>query len=310
MTVHKCPRCGYTTTNKTDIRRHYQRKVLCPPTEQDTNIDDEKNKYLKKKDTKFECTKCFKGFETKQGWQRHEQKCTVITPPLIPINTIPTYIDPIGPSTAISKEMVDFKDYIITEIKKELGEMIKNVPPPTIVNNVVEKVEKMEIQQNNIQQNNIIINDFGCEDIKHIYDDIAFMKSCFMNYEKGLTQFILKKWFDKEHPENHNIRMADIKNAAIEYYQMKRWNKAQLNNRVMDKILGYVGFEYQRFLELSPVFDKSFLDSFMDRIGYPLEWDLSHDDYDYDERPLNEYECNQIKDRLYEMVKKDVFIPE
>jgi len=295
MPNHKCPRCGYNTTNKSDLRKHYLRKTLCSPTLQDINLDEEKEKYLKDKEKHFECSKCHKKFETKQGWQKHEEKCTNILPPL-KNNSAPST------SNGITKEMIQLKDYIISELKKEFGDLLKH---STIVNKIenIENIEKIEIKQ----QNNIIISNFGAEDIKYIYDDINFMKSCFMNYEKGLIQFILKKWFDKDHPENHNIRMIDIKNAVIEYYELNRWNKSKLDTRLMEKLLHYVGFEYQRFLEISPVFDKSFLDNFMKRIGYPLEWDLSHDEYDYDEKPLTENECNQIKDKLHSMVKKDIF---
>lgn len=40
--LYKCPRCGYTTFQKTDIKRHlYKRKYLCPGQETDIELTDE-----------------------------------------------------------------------------------------------------------------------------------------------------------------------------------------------------------------------------------------------------------------------------
>ena len=36
--LHDCPRCGYTSNQKGDIRKHFKRKKLCPATCSDITI--------------------------------------------------------------------------------------------------------------------------------------------------------------------------------------------------------------------------------------------------------------------------------
>jgi hypothetical protein len=104
------------------------------------------------------------------------------------------------------------------------------------------------------------------------------MKECFTNYEHGLVRFILKKWFDEHHPENHCIKQfADM----VQYYQSKQWLAMPINERFIDMIMDYTGCDYQNFLEKNPVMEKEFLDTFMERIGDSLQWDLDHENYEY-----------------------------
>ena len=45
----------------------------------------------------------------------------------------------------------------------------------------------------------------------------------------------------------------------------------------------------------------------MKRIGLPLEWDLSHDDYDFDDnRVLTLEQCEVVRGRLHKMAKASI----
>jgi hypothetical protein len=46
MVNYNCPRCGYTTTRKTNIKTHLNRKTKCPPDINDIDISQMKDKIL------------------------------------------------------------------------------------------------------------------------------------------------------------------------------------------------------------------------------------------------------------------------
>ena len=53
------------------------------------------------------------------------------------------------------------------------------------------------------------------------------------------------------------------------------------------------------------VFDPKFIDKVMKNIGYALEWDLSHDDYEYkDNRMISKDELEFIKNEIYKEIRE------
>ena len=63
----------------------------------------------------------------------------------------------------------------------------------------------------NIINNNItiVLNDFGNEDISYIKDDKLFLDKCMKQLSSGISTLIEKIYFDKENPQNHNIKMKN-----------------------------------------------------------------------------------------------------
>ena len=93
----------------------------------------------------------------------------------------------------------------ITQLEKELDKLKKEIAElKEMFNNM-----KTNVHIEN-QQNNIVINEFGAENVNHLFEDVEFMKECFTNYKHGLVRFILKKWFD----ERTAIFSYDIINRA------------------------------------------------------------------------------------------------
>ena len=73
MTLHICPRCGYQTEKKSNIRNHYKKKKICEAIVCDVSIE-ECLKGLTKKNS-FECKYCDKKFKYKSYLQRHIVYC-------------------------------------------------------------------------------------------------------------------------------------------------------------------------------------------------------------------------------------------
>lgn len=95
----------------------------------------------------------------------------------------------------------------ILELERQVEELKKT---KSIINNNTTNI------QNNIQIN---IKDFGNENISYLQKD--FLTYCFAN--KDLYRLIENIHCDKEHPENHNIRVKSQKRKQIETRENEKW---------------------------------------------------------------------------------------
>lgn len=74
MTLHTCPRCGYSTNQKQSMRTHYQRKIPCNPVLQSIGLDELLDKLENPDNAKYTCTKCSKKYTSRQGLVTHQKK--------------------------------------------------------------------------------------------------------------------------------------------------------------------------------------------------------------------------------------------
>lgn len=256
---HVCPRCGYTTSKIAYFRDHLNRKYICSPKIANVSLENLKKEYLRDVNNKYICDSCQKGFSSRTGFYRHKKSC---------------YLD------LSSKSNTE----LLTESIKIQSNILHTL------NQILKALSKQDTQHHIIQ-----IKDFGQEDIIYLLNNDQLMKAIFQNNEAGLLKFIDLVWFDKQHPENMNI---SIKQNSIEYYQNNEWNKIDMND-IIHKLTDFIGCYFQQFLEKKPIFDKPFLDSYMKNIGAPLEWDLSHDDYDYNLQSID----NNAKNKIVHAIK-------
>ncbi len=73
MVEYNCPRCGYSTKQKSNIRAHYNRKKICKPIVDDIGLDECK-KILDRIEDNI-CGHCNKKFSKKSNLRRHQNKC-------------------------------------------------------------------------------------------------------------------------------------------------------------------------------------------------------------------------------------------
>lgn len=321
-TSFKCPRCGKVFRRVNDYKRHINRVFLCNPTLSMNNLEEARAKYNIKKKINFVCEKCQKGFTTKHGMKRHVEICD---------STLPSFdvVKSVVSIESINSELLTKVDFLIARINdmssilnslhlKSLGvvpasQQIKPIEihatpvsaGPTISPKSLQSVISSPTTPQTSPQPvpsppPIKIKDFGQEEVLHILDDTVFMKSCFMSFEEGIVAFVKKSWFDPQHAINMNVRIIDIN--EIEYYQYNKWNRARWRP-FMRTLLNFTGGFFQLFLERFPVFDKRFLDSYMTKIGEPLEWDLSHEGYDYDDS-MSESVVEDVRESIYKYVKE------
>jgi hypothetical protein len=178
---HVCKRCGYETSNKSNLLKHLRRVNPCEAMDEDIERSECIRQLLAKeyKEETYDCATCEKKFNTYQSRWRHSKVCKK--------------------NEETKNEIQLLKD----EIKDLRVKMTVQITNNTQIN----------------IQNNINVRDFGQENITHL--PVDFISWCFAN--KDLVKLIENIHCDKDHPENHNIRIKSQKRKQIETREHDRW---------------------------------------------------------------------------------------
>ena len=270
--MYECKRCGYDTSQRHALIKHYNRKVICRPLKNDIPIEDLFAE-LKTVSESCKCTECDKVFTTKSNLYRHTRIC----------NTRKT--------NAIHNKIASLEQALV------LLQNSKDAAPTTSTT-----IQNANTIQN--IQNNIHINGIGKEDISYITDQPRFkryMIRCLQDKMEGLCDYMVRKHFSPDHPENHNIRKLNKKDEFMDCYDGRKW-RIKLTKKVLDEIFKNIEKEFTAFVDQAiteeGTIQKEWLDGFMREVGLPLEWDFTGDDYDFEEDMPDE-EKERLKTQMY-----------
>lgn len=203
-----CDRCGYATDVKCNYSTHIKRKKPCLPTLHDVSLAilQERFEAENKKVMKYTCSVCNRDYASRAGLSYH----TKISHP----------------------QTVDHMEQHIKRLEEELQEIkSKQNTGFTITNN----------GDHNTTNINFIINAFGQEYKEHITLDFA-LKCLQLGGQFGVEKMMDKIYFDKEHPENHNVRLVSLKNQFAEVYKGQGWETNDLNATI-DRMISQSGSE-------------------------------------------------------------------
>ena len=175
------------------------------------------------------------------------------------------------------------------------------------------KVLKKELQSLKASSSstiiNIQINELGKEDISYLKDNVNymdFMVSCIEKETEGICDFLVQKHFNQKTPQNNNLKKLNKKDKLIDIYDGKKW-KPGFTEDVLDDVFNYMEKDFQTFLNSGydkQRLQKNIMDNFMKSIGGPLNWNLDHDEYSYeDENPSKE----QYKKKIYLMACEYIY---
>jgi hypothetical protein len=182
-------------------------------------------------------------------------------------------------------------------------------PSSTVIHNN----NTITITTTNIQ-NNITINALGNEDISYLTDTgdfKKFMARCFRLGPEGVCNFLLRKHFDKEHPENHNLRKMNKKDDFIEYHDGNDW-QIGLYESVLDQTFEsmknvFVNFVDSYILDMQ-VLNRRWVDTFVKRVAEPLDWDFSSNDYDYElDETMTEEQKDKIRNSIFRLAVEHIY---
>jgi hypothetical protein len=214
----KCRFCDYKTDVKCNLIRHHNAKHKdklfenngseqivqndIPNVQNDIpNVQNDIPKIQNDIPTTFSCSKCNKIYKTLRHLKSHELKCKRVD-------------NLTCPRCMISFTHRNNKNRHIKENKCKARSIIHartpNIQNITNNNNIINNTTNNT--QNNIQ-NKIIINNFGSERIDHIsHDEIMKILQSGTN---TVPLYIKKKHFDKNFPENNNIKYSNDNKCQV-----------------------------------------------------------------------------------------------
>lgn len=248
---HKCSRCGEAFKRKDTLITHLKRKNECKPIVSNVTRASIIDELTKKQynDKTYDCEFCKKKFNQPSSKSRHKDICKKNPVNMKTEDTIQENVEvedtDAGPST--SYVMIDKHDY--ENMKRQVAQLAEEVRSL--------KGNSASVSNNfgSIQNININLNSFGQENVSHLTDD--FLSHCLMNPTKGLPSLIETIHYNKDVPENHNIRCKSLKQNIFEKYVDSEWRSCDASN-TLDELIrrGYkiLNTHYAKHFQSDPNF--------------------------------------------------------
>lgn len=206
----ECKRCGHNFLTKSNLLQHLRRKTPCDEVKGNISIESYLEELLPKplyNDKTYDCEFCKKKFNHWQNKYRHVKTCPKKNQ------------EPTGTETVtVSKTFLDDLNRRVQQLENQNSKVI------TINNNIINSGNINSGNTNNITRN------FGYENMNAIPHD--FVRSCFMNLR--FRDLFENLHCDPDYPENHNVRIKNIKRQQIEMYSDDKWKVTSYKNGLQD----------------------------------------------------------------------------
>lgn len=223
MVQYVCPRCEYQTTAPSHYKYHIQRKNPCRCT---TGSDVSTEELLRTFQERIEgrsvtCEGCGTTFGSRTAKCRHRKGCeayaeqqrTQATSTINTTNTTTTNTNNnTGNGNSVAAGSMDHAN---------INNTTTNISVDTLV----------------------VPRAFGDEDLAHLAlsnpDAARFLIKVLRDRADGLMDLVSKVHFDKEYPQNHNLRKRDRNDAFVEIYDGEEWQlriAENVANVVFDKM--------------------------------------------------------------------------
>lgn len=211
-----CERCGHDVNFKQNLVSHLRNKTPCKPLLSDIDRDEYVKRLTDKPITEnsIECDKCKKHVH-KAGLARHKRTCKG---KLDPISTMKNELEALKTQMNTIQNEHNRSLTEINSLRKQLGCSSSNTT------NI----------QNNIQNITININSFGSENTSYLTPE--FLSYCLLNPRKGMTSLIENIHYNKEYPENQNLRCKSLKQNIFEKYVDSEWRPCDASN-TLDELI-------------------------------------------------------------------------
>ena len=225
MVFYKCPRCNFTSYDKTKYMNHLKRKKICEPILSKTNLQKEYIKYnikeriqMNPKESNSEsnfgfmnpneskrihfCKYCEKNYSTSSNLSKHLKKCK-------------------------DKKKTDEANENMLELVKLLNEQKQEFKTELEKKNnqIDELIKKAGINNSTITQNiqnNIKLLAYDKTDISDLTEK-DFIK-CFNHNNMCVPHLVKRIHFNPKKPENHNVFISNLKSGHIMIYDGRKWN--------------------------------------------------------------------------------------
>lgn len=221
-TEHSCARCGENFKRKENLVLHLRRKKVCAATVKDVSRDSLIETLTTKhyNDKTYDCEFCGTRFNLSSCKSRHRKNCkenpknksTDMTEEssITPSSKSPAVIPALTESTVDSKFDITNQSYVMIE-KVALEHMMQKLDH---FERKLEALSSSKTNITNINNNNgtyninIQLNNFGQENVDHLTDE--FLSNCLFNPKKGMTSLIETIHYNKDLPQNQNLRCKSL----------------------------------------------------------------------------------------------------
>jgi len=217
-----CSLCDYKTNRNYNLKRHHNAMHLqnelkknneIKVAENEIKVAENEIKVAENEDIFFICKKCNKKYKTKKSYIKHEEKCIGIN-----ILTCPKCM-----------KTFSSKQHKYDHIKRnncKAKSIIHAVKPDITINGNNNTVNNT-INNNTINNNTTIINNYGSERTDYItFDDM--IKIIRLGFYNVIPKYIEMKHFNKDFPENHNIKYEKNNDCLIK--KDGEWKIININN--------------------------------------------------------------------------------
>jgi hypothetical protein len=203
------------------------------------------------------CELCGKIFDQKCNYDRHINRKTKCNAQIS------------NPDNKCSYCEKKFSDAVALykHVKSNVCDHEKSITPAIIENQQnIEQHNSMNVEGDFKVDGDVKVVKFGEENLSYISDD-TFKKIIGRGF-KSLEEFMNHVHFNKDHPENHNIYVASLKDGHVVTFDGDRWNVG-LADQVLDDLIqqksDILEDKYDEIADkLSPMESKKF-NNFMNR---------------------------------------------
>lgn len=295
-TTYTCPRCGYETSDRGNYTKHLHRKHPCKPLVNDISLSEVLKQLQddKDKNKKYVCDSCGSKYSCPQNLCRHRKTCVGYKKddPLIPLSEVQRIVD------------------------ERVAEALRSVAPSASINTgtINNTLNNGPVNNNHGTVNNthIHIHALGHEDTSYLSNNQRFMIQCIRDKAYGLVEYIRRKHFDTDHPENNNMKKLNRKDDFMEYYDGKKWT-LRYTEDVLDIVFNRLMNEFSNFVEMTygdgkGQLKKKHIENFMKEVGTSLAWDLSFGENTFEPDPeMSQEQKDRARDRIYRLAEESIY---
>lgn len=214
--LFRCPRCGFQTKTRYNLKIHYYRNKPCPVTLANVPISELRKSMeirlnsstVNQGQRLYPCKGCHKMFSSPQGRYQHRRFCKGAPDPPDPIDTL--------------REEVKILRQEIQDVRQSgwggRSQFEYNHQHP---------------------DNNVTIHAYDRPSLDHL--NPAFLTQCIIRRGKGVCELIEQIHFNADVPENHSLRISNRRCNWIETHNGERF-ELQDKNKVLDELIRQ-GFE-------------------------------------------------------------------
>ena len=185
------------------------------------------------------CIKCGKNFNHKSSFEKHENR---------KISCDSTIANDNNSCNLCNKIFKNYKS-LYSHVKSNKCQTTKSKITNILNDNSTTNNTNNTINNNNMKvDGNVKLVKFGNENLSYISDDL--FKSILGRGFKSVEELVDHSHFHPDHPENHNIYIANIKNDYVVIYDGKKWNINKKEDVFEDIIYAKSDFLCMKFKEL------------------------------------------------------------